>query len=80
MNNISPALRSLFEGLFEKDPVKRLGNGTTGRSGGEEIKCHPWFEKVDWNALMEKKIKPPFIPKIKNELDVTHFDEEFTKI
>eukprot|EP00825_Cyclidium_porcatum_P004679 TRINITY_DN12214_c0_g1_i2.p1 TRINITY_DN12214_c0_g1~~TRINITY_DN12214_c0_g1_i2.p1 ORF type:complete len:302 (-),score=55.45 TRINITY_DN12214_c0_g1_i2:17-922(-) len=72
-HNVSPALRSLFEGLFEKKVQQRLGF-----NGAADVKAHPWFEKVDWKSLLEKKIKPPFIPKLKTELDVTYFDEEFT--
>ena len=45
VNNVSPALRSLFEGLFEKNPDKRLGSGN---NGANDIKNHIWFEKVDW--------------------------------
>lgn len=30
--------------------------------------------------LLLKKIKPPFIPKIRNELDTSNFAEEFTKM
>lgn len=68
-------MRNLFDGLFEKDPINRLGSGLTG---GEEIKRHAWFERVDWDAILDKRIKPPFVPKIKSELDVSNFDEEFT--
>lgn len=35
---ISVKLRSLFDGLFQKDPDQRLG-----RQGAEEIMKHPWF-------------------------------------
>ena len=38
---------------------------------------HPWFSRIDWNAILTKKIRPPFIPKVKNELDVSCFDDEF---
>lgn len=72
-HNVSPALRSLFEGLFEKKVQLRLGY-----NGAADVKAHPWFEKVDWKSLLEKKIKPPFVPKLKTELDLTYFDEEFT--
>ena len=33
--------------------------------GGEEaIKHHPFFRDVKWKELEERKIKPPFKPKI----------------
>lgn len=71
---MSPGLQSLLEGLFEKSIHKRLGY-----NGASEVKNHPWFEKVDWSGVQSKKIKPPFIPKLKTELDLTYFDDQFTK-
>lgn len=35
---------------------------------------------MDWNALLAKKIKPPFLPVIKAARDVSNFDEEFTRL
>lgn len=40
----------------------------------EAIKKHPWFSSMDWKALIEKKVKPPFVPVIKSALDVSNFD------
>ncbi|MGH0136765.1 UNVERIFIED_CONTAM: hypothetical protein FKN15_070938 [Acipenser sinensis] len=33
---------------------------------------------VDWNGLLSKKVKPPFVPTIKGSVDVSNFDDEFT--
>jgi hypothetical protein len=38
-----------------------------------EIQKHRWFKNINWQEL--KKIKPPFIPEIKNEIDVKYFDK-----
>lgn len=35
---------------------------------------------MNWVALAKKAIKAPFVPKITNELDVSNFSEEFTKM
>eukprot|EP01017_Pseudomicrothorax_dubius_P028938 TRINITY_DN3482_c0_g1_i9.p2 TRINITY_DN3482_c0_g1~~TRINITY_DN3482_c0_g1_i9.p2 ORF type:complete len:239 (+),score=59.83 TRINITY_DN3482_c0_g1_i9:65-781(+) len=72
----SEALKSLLDGLFQKDPEKRLGSG---RDGANNIRKHPWFSTIDWDALYRKEIKPPFIPKLKNEMDLSNFDPEFTE-
>ena len=47
-----------------KNPTKRLG--CVAANGGEEaIKKHQFFlNKIDWDALENKRIKPPFKPKI----------------
>ena len=69
--SISPQVRSLLEGLFQKNPEKRLGYGP---DDAKFIKEHPWFSNVNWSSLLNKEIKPPFVPLIKSEMDITHFD------
>ncbi len=59
--------------LLDKNPATRLGN-----KGAGEIKNHPWFEKIKWDALKGKTIKSPFVPILQNEADTSNFDEEFT--
>lgn len=73
---IGQSAQSLLKGLLEKNPEKRLG---CSASDAEEIKNHPWFNDVNWEAMLEKKIKAPFVPMLKNELDVSNFDPEFTE-
>lgn len=46
--------------------------------GIEEIKNHPFFATIDWNALYKKEIKPPFKPAVSQEDDAFYFDSEFT--
>lgn len=72
---LSQNVRSLLDGLFKKDPEKRLGGGT---NDADEIKSHPWFEGLDWDALYRKEIPAPFVPIIKEDTDVSNFDPEFT--
>ena len=62
---------------MEKDPTKRLG---TGEKGWEDVKAHPYFDGIDWEEAKKKNLIPPFVPKIKNELDVKYFDNDFTDI
>jgi serum/glucocorticoid-regulated kinase 2 len=56
--------------LLEKNPQNRLGN-----KDAEEIKNHPWFEKVNWTALMNRSIKAPFVPILTSDADHSNFDE-----
>lgn len=37
-------------------------------------------QAMDWDALLAKKMKPPFLPVIKAPKDVSNFDEEFTRL
>lgn len=68
---LSPNVRSLLEGLFKKEPDKRLGGGP---NDAEDIKKHPWFDGLDWDALLRKEIPAPFVPIIKEDTDVSNFD------
>lgn len=54
---------SLFK-FMTKNPNKRLG--CVVANGGEEaIKKHPFFlNKIDWIALEDRQVKPPFKPKV----------------
>jgi len=73
---LSSTVKSLLDGLLEKDPEKRLGSGP---GATQEIKDHPWFQDVEWEAYLKKEVKAPFIPVIQNELDFSNFDQEFTE-
>lgn len=33
---------------------------------------------MDWEALLQRKLPPPFVPTIGDKEDVSNFDEEFT--
>uniref|UniRef100_A0A8C5CQY4 protein kinase C n=1 Tax=Gadus morhua TaxID=8049 RepID=A0A8C5CQY4_GADMO len=35
-------------------------------------------QNLDWNGLLAKKVKPPFVPTIQGNSDVSNFDNEFT--
>jgi ribosomal protein S6 kinase alpha-5 len=38
------------------------------------------LQGLNWTSLADKKVPAPFIPKIRDELDVSNFAEEFTKM
>ncbi|KAI9228306.1 MAG: hypothetical protein DHS80DRAFT_23465 [Piptocephalis tieghemiana] len=74
--NMSRDSVSILQRLLIKDPPKRLGSGP---SDAEEIKAHPFFKDVDWDAMLQKRIPPTFVPAIRSRTDTSNFDEEFTK-
>ena len=74
-SKMSDNARDLLTGLLVKEPAKRLGGGP---EGAKEIMRHVFFETIDWDALQEKKIVPPFKPQVLNETDTRNFDIEFT--
>uniref|UniRef100_A0AAR2M0F7 protein kinase C n=1 Tax=Pygocentrus nattereri TaxID=42514 RepID=A0AAR2M0F7_PYGNA len=74
---LSPESVSIIQKLLQKNPEKRLG---AGEHDANEVKRHWFFKGVDWEALLAKRVKPPFLPTIKTDADVSNFDEEFTRL
>ncbi|KAJ7984972.1 hypothetical protein DPEC_G00360290 [Dallia pectoralis] len=69
---------SILKAFMTKSPSKRLG--CVSSQGLEEaIKVHPFFKEIDWVLLEQKKVKPPFKPRIKTKRDVNNFDQDFTR-
>ncbi|KAJ1568100.1 Serine/threonine kinase, partial [Cladochytrium tenue] len=66
-SNMPKDTLTLLQGLLKRDPTRRLGGG---RLDAEEVKRHPYFAGVDWDAFMRKEKSPT---------DVSNFDAEFTK-
>jgi len=63
---------NLIQRLLHHKATKRLG---VVKGGAQNIKDHPWFKGFDWDALINKKMKAPIVPNIKNSEDLSNFDE-----
>ncbi|XP_073079526.1 G protein-coupled receptor kinase 3 isoform X3 [Manis javanica] len=80
-DSFSAELRSLLEGLLQRDVSKRLGcHG--GRA--QEVKEHSFFNGIDWQHVSLQKYPPPLIPprgevNAADAFDIGSFDEEDTK-
>ncbi|XP_026848510.1 protein kinase DC1 isoform X1 [Drosophila persimilis] len=74
-NYFSAHLKTLVEALMQVDTSKRcsfsLGNSPDGPA---DIKTHPWFQGVDWFAVLNQQVTPPYIPTVTNIEDLSHFD------
>lgn len=53
--HLSPEVVSLIQGLLDRNPKTRLGQGPGGIS---EIKSHEFFEGMDWDALLNREDHP----------------------
>lgn len=74
--HITPSARNLLEQLLQKDKRQRLGSGI---GDAKDIMGHPFFRSINWDDLYNKRIEPPFNPNVQGDLDLRHFDPEFTK-
>lgn len=73
---LSDNCKDLIVRLLNRNPLERLGSG-----GGDfdEIRAHPFFESIDWDALMRKDVEPLYVPKVKDhDADTSNFDSQFT--
>uniref|UniRef100_A0A673H9J4 protein kinase C n=1 Tax=Sinocyclocheilus rhinocerous TaxID=307959 RepID=A0A673H9J4_9TELE len=66
---------SIMRRLLRRNPERRLG---AGERDAEDVKKHLFFRNIDWDGLLAKKVKPPFVPTIQSSIDVSNFDDEFT--
>jgi cGMP-dependent protein kinase len=46
----------MIEHLLNKIPEARLGGSFAA------MKAHKWFDRFDWDALLNMKLSPPFVP------------------
>ncbi|XP_052565085.1 putative protein kinase C delta type homolog isoform X7 [Culex pipiens pallens] len=68
----------LLQSLLEKDAGIRLGCLNTGEEEND-IKYHPFFDRIDWKALERRQLEPPFKPQVRHPLDTQYFDKQFTR-
>eukprot|EP00831_Metopus_contortus_P075539 TRINITY_DN69305_c0_g1_i1.p1 TRINITY_DN69305_c0_g1~~TRINITY_DN69305_c0_g1_i1.p1 ORF type:complete len:159 (-),score=36.96 TRINITY_DN69305_c0_g1_i1:125-601(-) len=47
---------------LQRRPANRLG-----ANGPAEVKQHIWFKDYNWKMLMEKKMKPIFVPSVRSD-------------
>ncbi|GIY98127.1 hypothetical protein CEXT_551271 [Caerostris extrusa] len=66
---------AIMRRLLRKNPERRLG---ASERDAEDVKKQAYFRNIHWDDLLMRKIKPPFVPVVKNSEDVSNFDEEFT--
>ncbi|GMH95150.1 hypothetical protein TL16_g13088 [Triparma laevis f. inornata] len=64
--------QDLVEGLCTREVLARLG---CMRGGCEDVKEHTFFENINWRELKAKKPPAPWKPPIKDNMDVSNFDD-----
>eukprot|EP00928_Gymnodinium_smaydae_P047024 TRINITY_DN31364_c0_g1_i1.p1 TRINITY_DN31364_c0_g1~~TRINITY_DN31364_c0_g1_i1.p1 ORF type:complete len:365 (+),score=83.59 TRINITY_DN31364_c0_g1_i1:102-1196(+) len=63
--------KDLIKRLLTHDRAKRFG---CLKNGAEDIKKHKWNKGLDWDQLLARQVKPPFVPDIKAPDDTSMFD------
>lgn len=69
--HFSTELIDLIGHVLQVDNSRRYGNL---KDGVMDFKNHMWFKEIDWDNLLNSRIHPPFLPKIKSPCDTANFD------
>ncbi|KAI6189278.1 AGC-kinase C-terminal domain-containing protein [Aphelenchoides besseyi] len=75
-NTTSPNARQILKELLNKDKEARLGSS----HDVEDVKQHPFFSSIDWDKLLRRELKPPFVPRVRSDGDTGYIASEFTDI
>jgi len=67
----SENVKDLISKMLVVDPTQRYGSLAHGE---KDIYRAPWFENINFNKLKMKEIPAPWIPKIKDPLDTSNFE------
>lgn len=75
--DVSPEVQDFIRKLLVKDPRRRLGGG---EDDAEELKRHPFFQNLDWEAVARREVSAPFVPVLQHAADTCNFADEFTRM
>ncbi|ETS63843.1 hypothetical protein PaG_02164 [Moesziomyces aphidis] len=67
--------KQFVKGLLNRNPRHRLG----AQRDAQDLKEHPFFKDIDFDALAKKLLTPPFKPLVESDESVANFDPEFTE-
>ncbi|XP_044762284.1 cAMP-dependent protein kinase catalytic subunit 1-like [Coccinella septempunctata] len=70
-NHFSKSLKDLIQNILQVDRTKRYG---VLKDGSKDVKAHNFFKGFEWDPLLQKKLKPPFVPEVQGAGDATNFD------
>jgi len=69
------AVHELAQDLITRLIVRRQANryGCLAR-GDMDVRDHPWLAPLDADKLLKREIPAPWVPRLRDELDASHFD------
>ncbi|OMJ93575.1 hypothetical protein SteCoe_3411 [Stentor coeruleus] len=74
---VSSEARNLIKVLLQRDPNKRLG---ASKKDAEEVKADAFFKGINWEAYMNKQVKPPNFHPIRRVFREVNLEKMFGKL
>jgi serine/threonine protein kinase len=71
--DVNPDAADLIRKLLDRNPETRLQEPSS-------IRTHPWFADMDFQALMEYRVPPPYKPPVSDKTSVACIDEGFLEM
>lgn len=78
-SNFSSDLKDLVGHVLQGDITRRYGNL---RDGVLDFKNHKWFHEINWDSILNSRVTPPFVPRVRSPGDAANFEsyeEEYIK-
>jgi len=76
-STVQGAAADLVRALLQRDPAERL---PMRPGGAANVQGHAWYCGLDWKALEELRLEPPYRPEVTNARDLSNFPEEETAL
>lgn len=70
-SNFNSEIRDLIRNTLQTDITKRFG---VMKDGVMDFKNHKWFKGIEWEAILNCKVIPPFTPKCRKPSDTSNFE------
>jgi serine/threonine protein kinase len=65
--NLDKKAKRLLKSLLNKDPSKRICNNQ------RDIKTCSFFKSIDFDAILNRELEPPFFPSVRSDDDTSNF-------
>lgn len=69
--NFSHEVKDIISHTLQGDISRRYGNL---KDGVMDFKNHKWFKDINWDNLLNGRIQPPFVPKVRSPGDTSYFE------
>jgi len=69
---LSPTAKDIIASLLKPRPTKRLG---VMKGGARMLHNHQWYKNFNWDNLRSGKMRPPFVPEVRSEDDISNFEK-----